>query len=193
MGQDGAQAWKLVQTTLQDQHVAAVRVADVQPRHDALQIADGLQQLPQFRQKHRRTDQILHRVQPFVNGRLRTKRPQDPFAQEPCSHRRNRLIQNGHQRVALPVREDRFHQFQIPLADAVDDHAVVRLITGQRRDMRRIAPQVVLRVMQHGACGADRRVHAAATETVQRRDAEMPAQQVFRDLQIKHPVLQRRP
>ena len=193
MGQDAAQAWKLVQTTLQNQHVAAIRVADVQPCHDAFQIADGLQQFTQFRQQHRRTDQILHCVQPFVNGHFRTKRPQNPFAQKSRAHRRNRLIQNGHQRVALSVREDRFHQFQIPLADAIDDHAVVRLITGQRRDMRCIAPQVVLRIMKHGARRRHRRIHAAAAETVQRRHAEVSAQQILRDLQIKHPILQRRP
>ena len=53
MGQDAAQPWKLVQTTLQDQHVTTVRVADVQSCHDAFQIADGLQQFTQFRQQHR--------------------------------------------------------------------------------------------------------------------------------------------
>ena len=70
-------------------------------------------------------------VEALLDVGLAVEGAEDPFAQEARAHGGDGLVEDGEEGVALGVGEDGFDEFEVALADAVEDEAVVGLVGGE--------------------------------------------------------------
>ena len=188
--QDGLEAGELLQTAPQDDEVAGGGVgAHAEAGDGALDVAHGGESLAQFGEEHRLSGEVLHGIQPRLDGGLGLQGTQDPLAQEACAHGGDGLVQHGDEGVVLAVGEDGIHQLEVPLGDAVEHEAVVGLVGGDGGEVRGVLAQGVLGVVEDGAGRADGGFVAAAAIAVQRRDLEMAQEVASCQFDVKMPVL----
>ena len=79
------------------QQVARVAAGLVEPRHGALDVADALERLADLAQQERLGEQLGDEFLPLPERLESAERMQDPVAQPPRAHRRDRAVERGEQ------------------------------------------------------------------------------------------------
>ena len=90
------------------------------PRHEPLEVVDGLERVAQLGAFDAAKRQFLDGVEPIADGFERDQRPHQPRAQEASAHRRDRLVDLVEQRPDAPAVAA-FEDLEVLQRDRVDE------------------------------------------------------------------------
>ena len=129
---------------------------------DTLQVAHQVQLLPYQLTELRFTEEIIHHVQPLIDGFLVLQRKKQPTPHQTGPHRRDGVVYHVQER--LPPFRQRVQQLQVAHGEFIQTHITLLLYPGDGCDMPRLRVLGHVQILQDGTGG-----HNAALQMV---DAE---------------------
>ena len=155
---------------------------------EPLDVVDRLQRLAHLRALGAAKGELFDRVEPVLDALEREQRPEQPAAQQPPPHRRDRAIDLVQQRSGAPAIDGLDH-FEVPERGRIDQHAVR---PGAERDLahvRQVRLLGVAQVVHKRAGGARGGGVIFEAEAPQALRPQLRQQRPARRLELERPVV----
>ena len=172
---------------LQLHHLARTHPAHGHLGDDALEVAHAVELVVHTRTEVGLLEEIVHNVEPLVDGAHVFQRKHHPAAQQPAAHRRDRAVDDIEQRQAVFLHG--LEEFERPGGELVEPHKLVFLYAGKGRDMADVRVLGEFQILHDGSRGYDAVFQVVYTESLERLRAEMLQEFLPRTLVGEHPVV----
>ena len=140
----------------QRDEIARAGGAERGARDQPLDVVDRLQRVAQLGALGAAERELLDGVEAVLDALERQQRPQQPGAQQPAAHRRDRAIDLVRAATRRGRRRADFDHLEVPQRGRIDDQAVGAGAEGDLADVREIGLLRVAQVLDERAGGADR-------------------------------------
>ena len=137
-----------LQRQLQRNQVARIRRADLDARQKALEITDLGKRRTQGVAQREVLDELLHGIEPHVDGDDGQQRRFQPFLEQAAAHGRLREIKHIEQRVLLAAIAQVARDFEVTQRIRIDGEVLARVEARQVRELREVGLDRLVQVVE---------------------------------------------